>query len=1226
MKRGFYIVLGLVATFLRGFAQEASNIEFVENKGQWDARVQFKGELSTGALFLEKTGFSVMLYDTTDLKALTAAHHGVSGAGAGTGSYKSVGASGGGSAAGGPAAGRDMLRAHAYRVSFLDASENVEIVPDKLLPGYNNYFIGHDPSKWASNCRVFQGVTYKNLYPNIDVRYYTNNGQLKYDIIVHPGGDVGKVRMGYAGPDKMNLHKGQLTIGTSVGAITEMAPVSFLSNEQGRTDISSKYVLKNGNTVSFSVPDHDQSATLIIDPTIVFVTFTGSKISNWGFTATPGPDGSFFAGGIVFGTAFPYTTGQLQPVYGGGSFDVGLIKFNSIGSTKVYATYLGGSDSETPHSLICDAQGNLIVMGRTYSVDFPFKTTAGPGGAADMFVAKLNAAGSALIGCMRIGGTGNDCVNMEDQVRQGSEHANGLIRNYGDDSRSEVVLDGQNNILVAASSQSQDFPIVGSVFQPTFAGGGQDGVVLKIDPNCGNLIWSSFFGGTGADAGFVLKADPLTGDIYVGGATSSLDLPGIQPGVIQAGYGGGLCDGFVARISADGSTLIRSTYLGTNYQDAIYGLQFDRYGYPYVMGTTNGQWPVVNVAYSVGGARQFVSKLQPDLSAFVYSTTFGSGSGSNHGDPNISPVAFLVDRCENIYVSGWGGWIIGGEGDPYGLLGTSGMPVTPDATKHVSDNRDFYFIVMKKDAAGLLYGTFFGENDNSHSISEHVDGGTSRYDQNGIIYQGICANCSGPQATGRYPTTPGVWSPNNGAGNNGCNEAAVKIAFNFAGVAAGLRASVNGRQGDTSGCIPMDTQLQDTIRNAKSYIFNFGDGTPDTATTSYIVEHVYPNPGTYTVMMIAIDSSSCNIADTSYRHVIARTDRANVAFTLMKAAGAPCTSLDYDFTNTSVPPAGKPFGPNSFLWDFGDNSVQVPTGLGTVSHSFPGPGTYTIDLIMDDTSYCNYPDTAMQSLRVSPVAKAQFVTPANGCAPYTAMFNNTSLGGVTFSWNFGDPASGENNVSSDVNPVHLYQNPGTYTVSLEESDPSTCNKMSDTTFTITVSVRPSAAFTYSPNPPVANKPLVFQNGSSGGVSYQWAFGDGDTTSTTTMDTVMHLYNETDSFTVCLLTTNQFACTDTTCQPVAALINPLLDVPNAFTPGRFGQNSVVKVMGFGILRMDFRIYNRWGKVVFESDDPNIGWDGTFLGTPQPMDVYAYTLEAEFTNGAHVSKKGDITLIR
>ena len=1223
-KKWSSITIGLLFVALGAIAQDgASNIEFVENKGQWDPRVHFRGDLPNGELFLEKTGFTVLLYNGDDLAAMTALHHGVKG---GTGAYR-----------GGPAAtanvpagvtGKpDMLRAHAYRVSFADASADVDIVPDKPLPGYNNYLIGPDTGKWGRNCKVFQGVTYRNIYPNIDVRYYTNNGQLKYDIIVHPGGDLNRVRMQYTGADKLNTHKGQLLIGTSIGTVTQLAPVSYLSNEQGRSDIRCRYSIHNGNTVSFDVPEHDANATMVIDPVIIFCTFTGSKVSNWGFTATPGPDGSFFAGGIVFGSAFPYTTGAIQPTYGGGQFDVGIIKFNSNGSTKVFATYLGGSDSETPHSLICDGAGELVVLGRTYSgATFTHSTLIGPGGGADMFVVKMNAAGNGLIGAVRIGGSQDDCVNMEDQARTHFEKADSLIRNYGDDSRSEVVLDGSGNILVGASSQSADFPIRGSVFQPKFAGGHQDGVVLQLDPSCNNLVWASYLGGTGSDACFVLKADPKTGDIYVGGATTSGDFPGDKTGVIQPAYAGGGCDGYVAQISGSGSTLKRSTFLGTNVSDAIYGLQFDRKGFPYVMGTTNGTWPVINAAYSVGGARQFISKLQPDLSAFVYSTVFGTPSGQPHGLPNISPVAFLVDRCENVYVSGWGGWIIGGESDPYGLMGTAGMPVTPDATKSLSDNRDFYFIVIKKNASGLLYGTFFGENDNSRSISEHVDGGTSRYDQQGVIYQAICANCSGPQATGRYPTTPGAWSPNNGAGNGGCNEAAIKIAFNFAGVAAGLRASVNGRLGDTAGCIPMDTQLQDTIRNAKSYIWNFGDGSPDTATTTYIVSHTYPNPGVYTVMMVAIDSNTCNVADTAYRHVIARTDRAQVDFTFIKDLGTPCTSLDYDFTNTSVPPPGKPFGTNSFTWDFGDNTAQVRDGTSPVSHSFASPGTYVINLILNDTAYCNFPDTAIHTLRVSPLAKAQFITPPTGCAPYSAVFNNISMGGVTFSWDFGDPASGAANSSTDVNPVHVYQNPGTYTVTLQEQDPSTCNKVSDTSFTITVSIKPSAAFTYSPSPPVANVPIVFTNGSEGGSSYKWLFGDGDSTVTSSPDTVKHLYNSTDTFPACLLTTNQYGCTDTACQPVAALTNPLLDVPNAFTPGRFGTNSVLKVVGFGILRMDFRIYNRWGKMIFESDNPNVGWDGNYLGTPQPMDVYAYTLEAEFSNGVHITKKGDITLVR
>src|SRR3569833_381972 len=226
------------------------------------------------------------------------------------------------------------------------------------------------------------------------------------------------------------------------------------------------------------------------------------------------------------------------------------------------------------------------------------------------------------------------------------------------------------------------------------------------------------------------------------------------------------------------------------------------------MGTTNGTWQTTqNVGFINAGAKQFVSKLKNDLSGYIFSTTFGNPSSML---PNISPVAFLVDRCENMYVSGWGGWSIGQETDPYGLAGTVGMPVSQDAIKKLTDNRDFYFIVIKKNASALLYATFYGQDDNNASISEHVDGGTSRYDQFGIIYQAVCANCNGNTAK-PFPTTTGVWAPRNGAGSNGCNLAAIKIAFNFAGVAAGLKASVNGRNNDTTGCVPMDAVFEDTL-------------------------------------------------------------------------------------------------------------------------------------------------------------------------------------------------------------------------------------------------------------------------------------------------------------------------------------------------------------------------------------------------------------------------------
>ena len=139
----------------------------------------------------------------------------------------------------------------------------------------------------------------------------------------------------------------------------------------------------------------------------------------------------------------------------------------------------------------------------------------------------------------------------------------------------------------------------------------------------------------------------------------------------------------------------------------------------------------------------------------------------------------------------------------------------------------------------------------------------------------------------------------------------------------------------------------------------------------------------------------------------------------------------------------------------------------------------------------------------------------------------------------------------------------------------------------------------------------------------WNFGDGVSS---TLTNPSHQYIETGSFTAQLITYNQYDCTDTFSLTITTLIDPLLDVPNAFTPGRFGENAVVSIKGFGISRLDWKIYNRWGQMVFQTTDFNKGWDGSFKGKLQPMDVYAYTLDVVFSDGRKSRKTGDITLIR
>ncbi|MBO9200719.1 MULTISPECIES: DUF7948 domain-containing protein [Niastella] len=1217
MVKNILMVIALLVTgVIRLAAQSPSTFEFVENNGQWEKEITFKGTLPAGNFYLHKNGFTVVQHNIDDLQLLRDNHEPSANQNSSrrstTSNARQVT-----NAVDSPF----TVRSHAYKVHFIGGSANPEVVPDKVLPGYSNYIIGKDPAKWRTNVKSCQAVIYKNVYPNIDVRYYSENGQLKYDIIVNPGGDVNNIAMQYDGADKLSVKKSELVIKTSLGEVRELYPYSYLFDKvRGKQETPCSYKI-DGKTVRFKTDAYSKTSTLVIDPTIIFSSFTGSTSDEWGFTATPGPDGSFFSGGISFNSGFPTSPGAYKTTWSRGGrkgIDISIFKFSANGSTRVYATYLGGSADEFPHSLYCDAQGNLVVLGRTYSTDYPGdligKTTEGSD--CDMIVTKLNATGSALIGSMRIGGTGNDGLNIEDQMETSGHKITSLLRNYGDDSHSEVIIDNAGFIYVAGQSQSSDFPIRGTTFQQRKSGA-QDGVVLKIAPDCKSIIWSSFVGGSGNDAAFVLALSPVNNDIYVAGGTESSDFPGASgpgSGVLNGTFQGYI-DGFVTIISNDGTQQKKSVFLGTDKSDIIYGIQFDRNNYPYVMGVTRGTWPVINAAYKNDGTKQFVVKLNTDLTNIEYSTTFGSGD-----KPNISPVAFLVDRCENVYISGWGGWYVPAstQADPYDLGGTRGMPVTSDALKSITDNRDFYFIVLKRNAESLLYGTFFGQDG---GLGEHVDGGTSRFDQNGAIYQAICANCYGNirdlPVSKSYVTTPGVWAPKNGAGTRGCNLGALKILLNFSGVGSGPKAYFKGVF-DTVGCVPFEVTFKDTILDARKYIWSFGDNTPDVETSSYNVTHRFDNVGVFRISLIAIDSNSCNISDTAYLTIHVRDDPANIDYTYKKLP--PCQSLLYEFVNTSTFPSHKPFKPSSFIWDFGDGTRITP-GDSIIRHSFEAAGTYRTRLILTDTAYCNAVDSLVQEIRVSPLVDARFETPSVGCAPYVAIFNNTSLAGMEFEWDFGDGSQ-----SSDVNPVHIYPNIGTYRIKLKVTDTTTCNKVDSTYMDITVYAKPVANFSFAPVPPSVNKPIIFTNLSSGAVEYHWIFGDEEIVTKKTADTVSHQYNITGTFDACLVAVSESGCTDTICKPVDALIDPLLDVPNAFTPGRFGRNSYITITGFGIAKMSWKIYNRWGKLVFETNDRRAGWDGTLNGQPQPMDVYAYTLDVEFFDGNKLRKTGDITLIR
>lgn len=1167
-------------------------MDFVENKGQWDKNICYKASFGSGSFFLEHQGFSALIHNPKDLNSIAASMHGSRDSSAIE--NKKV-----------------ILHSHFYSVKFLGSNNNNTLMPEKPMNSYNNYFIGNDKSKWAGGCKIYQQVTYKNIYEKIDVRYYASGQQLKYDFIINPNANATLIAMQINGAEKVEVKNDELIIQTSVGEVKELKPFCYQLDERGeRKEISCKYVLAN-KVVRFQLGNYDASRPVVIDPAIIFSSFTGSTSDNWGYTATPGPDGSLYAGGIVFGDGYPVSPGAFQSSYSGGvlegdlrGHDIAVFKFSSDGSSRLYATYLGGNGNEQPHSMITDKQGNLVVAGRSSSSNFPVTIPQiGSGGGHDIFITKFNATGTSMIGSVRIGGSSNDGINIRSKYEL-PDGADRLRRNYGDDARSEVILDENNDIILASCTQSRDFPVTGAPLNSNgaFGGGFQDGLVLKFNANLSAYLFGSYFGGAGDDACFVTSINPLTHDLYVAGGTTSNDLPGNKIGVLYPSYMGGTTDGFVTRLRLDGSGINKTSYMGTSGTDIVYGLKFDKNGYPYIMGTSTGAWPVLNAAFSNPGSSQFISKLNPDFSAFKYSTVFGTGSNIT----NLSPIGFLVDRCENVYISGWGGGI--NVFKRYTSGTTNGLPlVNPLPGANAPDGEDLYFFVLKKNASAQLFGSNFGQY--RGAVGDHVDGGTSRFDENGIIYQAVCANCYGGAT---FPTTAGVWSRNNGSAE--CNEAVVKIEMNFAGVAASVRSSINAVINDSMDCVPFRVDFVDTLQKGKTMYWDFGNGKKDTTyAPDFSTSTIYTSVGNYRVRVIAEDSLTCNIRDTAYIRIKAGNNIANLAFNAIK--NLPCTNLSFNFNNLSTSTSGT-FNSSSFTWNFGDGSPEQNSFNAT--HTFPRVGMYNVTLKLMDTIFCNSPVSKTILVNVNDLVKAKFNSSPVGCAPYSASFFNQS-GTSDVTWEFSDGTT-----SNLENPTKLYSIPGIYSVRLIARDSNTCNKIDTSAyFTIVVSEKPHAEFTWQPNPPEPNTPTRFANLSVGAVRYIWYFGDGETS---TEVNPVHLYNSTGNFKVQLVAINQYNCTDTFPLIVRTIINPLLDVPNAFTPGKFGINGFVKVKGFGIGKMDWKIYNRWGQLIFQSANYNEGWDGTFKGKAQPMDVYTYTLDVEFTDGRKARKTGDITLIR
>ncbi len=1016
--------------------EEASPVRFVENKGQWESHILYTADLPGGRVYFEA---DQLTFDFCDYSQLHDRWF-----------FRKPGES-----------GEFPIDCHSFTLTFPRSNSQPNIVPHDPETWYHNYFIGNDHSKWASDVKVYHELRYENIFPGIDFVVYGKENSLKYDFVVHAGSNPGDVRMRFTGLDSLFLHKDELHFNTSVNKIIDAAPVSF----QNGSEVATRYALE-GNEVAFSFPNgYTSQSDLTIDPTLIFSTFTGSTANNFGFSATYDDAGNLLAGGIAYATGYPTTNGAYQTFFAGG-FDVSISKFDDAGG-HIWSTYIGGNAADQPHSMICNPNGDLFFMGRSNSNDYPVT----PGGYSqnlaggyDIIVTRLSSNGQTLMGSTYIGGSFDDGLNMTANYQSIS-----VKYNYGDDARGEIFLDDLDNVYVAACTRSNDFPTTSGALSSTL-GGSQDGCVFKMEPMLSNLTWSTYLGGSNDDAAYSVKVD-ANYQAYVVGGTRSTNFP-TTPGTIAPNALGGI-DGFITHLNDGGTGLVASTFIGTADYNQCYFVELDRDEDVYVVGQKKGAWQITpsTIWRTPNGGGQFLMKLNSDLNTVIYSTEFGT----NNSAVNISPTAFLVDVCEFVYVSGWGG-ATNFEGF------TTGLPVSANAYDATTTGSDLYILVLQPDIVGIEYATFIGGNQSA----EHVDGGTSRFNKRAEIYQSVCAGCQG---NSDWPTTPGAFSSTNNSGL--CNLACFKLSLDLPGVVADFYPDP-----DTIGCAPQEIQFNNLSAGGNLYFWDFGDG----GTSSDIHPiHIFQNPGTYEVQLIAIDSNTCNVVDTAYRTITVAP--------LPIATVTPDTSIceGESITLTATGGLSYQWQPPLFL-----NNPVAPTVTSTPT------ATITYNVIA--TGFANCRDTAQITVGVLPRPAAQAVGDTLICPGDSAAIS--ASGGVSYDWFPNGGLANPNAASTLASPG------GTTSYFVEVTGANGCTELD----TVTVEVSPIDA-NAGPDSDLCIGDSLQLNG-SGGSTFAWS----PPTALNGTAISNPFASPTATITYTLVVTDQYGCIDE--DSVEILVRPL----------------------------------------------------------------------------------------
>ncbi len=823
-------------------------------------------------------------------------------------------------------------------VEFVGANPEYKVSSFFPSDDYFNYYYPHCP-QGINGVKAYNKILSENIYNKIDIAYYCSPEKiLKYDFIVNPGGNVRDIQLKYDGADEVTVVDGKIKVTSSIGELIEHMPKVYQEINGKIIDVDAEFELQNG-AVSIKTGSYNIEYALVIDP---WVTYYGGVLTERGMEINTDKAGDVLFVGYTQSNNFPVSAGVYQTVYRGGAgySDAFIIKFDKLGR-RVWATYYGGTQSETTNAIDVDAANNIFVTGGTSSPDLPmmgpsYQSVKNTG--ADIFIAKFTSGGN-LVWSTFYGGTGGD-------------------------SGMGIAVDNNGDAVVGATTTSSGITTTPGCFQSVNAGGGE--IFITKFTNAGARVWATYYGDTDNESCFDIDTDN-NNDVVFSGHTKSAAYPvfsafqSVKPSATQL-------NAVLTKLNGTNGFPIWSTYCGSSTGEyGGIGVAIDGANNVLMTGTAMAGFPTTAGSFqpaTAGQSEPYLVKFSP-TGVRLWATYIGGTYGEEAWD-------VVTDANNDIYISG----------DTY----SDDFPSTSCAYSTAMDmgnccggGEDAY--LAKFDASGqrLCSGYFGGlGHDENFMMAEF----------GGMVYL-----VSG--AAFGAPITPGAFQSVKGGVSDdivltqlcGYTCGLINITSDF------VANKTNACAGEPLNFTPTYTTC-DTTKT--KWLWTFTGANTTTSTLNNPTNIIYNSAGTYTVRMLLI--TPCD-TDT-----VIKTSYINISDPSLSVTSIVNSDCSVNNGSASVAASGGQSGYNYF-WPSIANSGSTATGLSV--------GTFSV--IVTDGFGCTATTAVTITQPAMPVLTLTAIDAScAGSMDGSAIANASGSTSYLYNWSNGQTNSSVNNLSGGV--------------------------------------------------------------------------------------------------------------------------------------------------------------------------------------------------------------------